>query len=316
MQKIKEKYRLPLLGIALGIGYGIITRLLIGEQANLASLSFLFLTPTILGMIPLTLMDQEKLESYKRIIFTPWITVFSFFLTLFLVGLEDFLCLLILGAPFFILGTLGSLIYRFGQINKKKNKGKLLSIVLLPLLLSPIETYLDVPSKIYTVKNEAIIEASPEAIWTNIVEVKTIEPHEYRPGFFNHIGIPSPINAKVDKKEIGGKRIGNFEGGLTFVETITAYQEYKRVAFDIQVAPQTVRQRVFDQHVLKGKYFTFVDASYELEGMENGKTKLSLYSNYQLSSTVNFYGHFWGDIILSDFQSRLLEVIKARSESH
>ena len=233
---------------------------------------------------------------------------------MFLFGIEDFICLLVLAAPFFILGTIGALIYRIVQINRQKSKGKLLTLVLLPFLLAPIEDYIKSPSDKYIVKSEVIIDATPEKIWNNIVEVQTIDPKEYNSGFFNLIGIPRPISAIVDKKELGGQRIGNFEGGLKFIETITEYEMNKKVSFDIKIDPSTVRQKVFDQHVLNGNYFTFVDATYELTELKNRQVKLTLFSSYQLTSTINFYGKFWGDIILTDFQDRLLNVIENRCD--
>ena len=314
MTKLKQKYGLLIIGIVIGIAYGLVTRLVFGHKATLASVTYLFIIPTILGIIPLMFADNDKLKSYKNIIFIPWLTVATFFLTLFLFGIEDFFCLFVLAAPFFILGTIGALIYRIVQINRQKNKGKLLTLVLIPFLFAPLEQYINSPSDIYNIKSEVIIDATPVNIWNNIVEVQTIAPSEYHSGFFNSIGIPRPISAGVDKKELGGQRIGNFEGGLKFIETITKYEENKTISFDIKIDPETVRQKVFDQHVLKGNYFNFVDATYELTDLKNGQVKLTLSSSYQLTSTINFYGKFWGDIILTDFQDRLLNVIENRCE--
>lgn len=314
MAKLKEKYGLLIIGVILGVVYGIISRLAFGENATLASVTYLFIIPTVLGIIPLMFAENEKLKSYRNIIFIPWLTILSFFLTMLLFGIEDFLCLMVLSAPFFILATIGALVFRMVQINKKKSKSKLLSFVFLPFLFAPIENYINSPTEIYTIKNEVIIAAKPETIWNNIVEVKSIDKSEYNFGFFNYLGIPGPISATVDNKNIGGKRIGNFEGGLKFIEIITEYQENKKVAFEINIDLKTVGHKVFEQHVLNGDYFSFVNATYQLENIGNGHTKLKLTSSYQLTSTINFYGKFWGNIILSDFQDRLLEVIETRCE--
>lgn len=152
MTRLKQKYGLLIIGIALGIAYGLVTRLVFGQKATLASVTYLFIIPTILGIIPLMFADNDKLKSYKNIIFIPWLTVLTFFLTMFLFGIEDFICLLVLAAPFFILGTIGALIYRIVQINRQKSKGKLLTLVLLPFLFAPIEEYIKSPSDIYNVK--------------------------------------------------------------------------------------------------------------------------------------------------------------------
>jgi hypothetical protein len=315
MTRLKQKYGLLIVGITLGIAYGLVTRLVFGQKATLASVTYLFIIPTILGIIPLMFADNDKLKSFKNIIFILWLTVATFFLILILFGIEDFICLLVLAAPFFILGTIGALIYRLVQINRQKSRGKILTLVILPFLFAPIEEYIKSPSDTFHVKSEVIIDATPEIIWSNIVEVQTVDPKEYNAGFFNSIGIPRPISATVDKKDLGGQRIGNFEGGLKFIETITKYEENKIVSFDIKIDPETVRQKVFDQHVLKGNCFNFVDATYELTDLKNGQVKLTLSSGYQLTSTINFYGKFWGDIILTDFQDRLLNVIENRCET-
>jgi hypothetical protein len=315
MKRLTEKYKLLVIGIGLGIAYGIVTRIVFGEKATLASITYLFIIPVIIGMIPMAFADKEAIKSYKAIIFVPWLTVTTFFLTMFVVGLEGFLCLLVLGGPFFILGTLGAFIYRLVQINREHNKTKILTIALVPFLLAFIEEYIQSPSEIYNVQTAITIKAAPTTIWNNVVRVRTIQNEEYNAGFFNSVGIPRPVGASVDKQEVGGKRIGHFEGGLTFNETITEYRENHKISFKIRIDSKTVRPIVFDQHVLNGNYFEFVDASYELIDLKNGQFKLILASSYQLTSKINFYGHFWGDIILADFQTRLIDVLKNRCEN-
>ncbi|SHK49947.1 hypothetical protein SAMN04488028_105214 [Reichenbachiella agariperforans] len=314
MKKIQQKYGLLLIGVSIGVLYGLITRVVFDEKATLASVTYLFVIPTILGIVPLGFANNEQLKSYKNIIFIPWLTTATFFLTMFLIGLEEFICLLVLAGPFFILGTIGAFIYRLVQLNKEKRKGKLLSLLLVPFLLSPLEQAINSPSSIYQIENEVVISSTSENIWSNIIEVKPIHEAEYKSGFFNRIGIPRPISAEVDKKEVGGQRIGNFEGGLEFKEHISEYDLNNSVSFSIHVTPESIRQNVFDQHVLNGNYFNFVNATYKLKELEDGKVLLKLSSNYQLTSKINLYGKFWGDIILGDFQERLLYVIANRCE--
>ena len=69
MAQLKQKYGLLIIGIALGIAYGIAARLVFGQSATLASVTYLFIVPTILGIIPLMFADNDKLKSYRTIIF-------------------------------------------------------------------------------------------------------------------------------------------------------------------------------------------------------------------------------------------------------
>jgi hypothetical protein len=314
MPTLTRQHWLLIIGMTIGVAYGIATRLVFGQQETLASVTYLFVIPMILGMIPLVFTDPAKLTAYRNFIFIPWVTVAAFLLTLILFGLEDVLCLLVLAFPFFVLGTIGGFAFRLFQLHRRKNKEKLLAVVLLPFLLIFLESTIHTPSAVYEVSNEVRISASAETIWNNIVEVPEIDSEEYEAGLFNALGIPRPISASVDKQKIGGQRIGHFEGGLTFVETITDFQPGKRVSFDIRIDPTTVSNKVFEQHVLRGTYFSFVDATYHLSEQSNGDVILTLTSSYQLTSTINFYGKFWGDLILSDFQARLLDVIEGRCE--
>lgn len=314
MARLKEKYGLLIIGILVGVAYGLLARYYFGVGDTLASITFLFVVPSVLGVIPLMFATNEQLKSYKNIIFIPWVTLITFFFLMMLFRLEEVACLLFLAAPFFALATLIAFIYRLVQLNKEKKKGKLLALAIMPFLLIQIEQYIKSPSATFNVKSEVIVAATEETIWNNIVEVRPIQAEEYNSGFFNNIGIPRPISAAVDKKEIGGHRIGNFDGGLQFVETITIYEPNNAISFDIKVDPKSVGPKIFDQHVLNGNYFRFVDANYELYSLGNGQVRLRLASNYQLTSKINFYGKFWGNIILKDFQDRLLEVIKVRCE--
>src|SRR5204863_5460303 len=124
----------------------------------------LFIIPTILGMVPLVFANEEQLRSYKNIIFVPWLTVATFLLTMLLIGLEEIICLFILAGPFFILATLGAFIFRLVLINKKRNKGKLLTILFLPFLLSPIEEAIKSPSVSFKIESEIIISATTENV--------------------------------------------------------------------------------------------------------------------------------------------------------
>ncbi|MFA0962713.1 hypothetical protein AB9P05_13000 [Roseivirga sp. BDSF3-8] len=312
---MKKKYTLLLTGIAIGVAYGIITRLVFGQQATLASITYLFFIPTILGIIPLIFANDEQIKSYRNIIFVPWLCIATFFLTMYLMGIEDIICLLILGGPFFILATVGALIYKLIKLHRQKRKNTLLTVILLPFLLAPVEELISTPSHEYHVVSEISIASAPESIWKKIIRVPAISEAEYQPGIFHSLGIPRPVEATLSGERPGGQRTGIFQGGLRFNETIQDWEPHRRVSFAIVVDPATVGPKVLDQHVLNGNYFHFTNATYELQKQENGQTILRLTSGYKLTSRVNFYGKLWGEWILSDFQNRLLEVIKHRCEA-
>ncbi len=312
--KPSSKYFPLILGMIIGVIYGLITRIFFGTQFTLASVTYLFLIPTILGVIPLVFTDETLLKSYRNIIFIPWICILSFFTMLFLFGLEDMMCLLILSLPFLLFATIGGFLYVWFRNHSKKNKKIILSVTILPLLISPIEDMIRSLPQNFSVLSETVINATPDTVWQQIIQVPEIQAHEYKTGFFHALGIPRPIRAELVSQGKGGIRIGYFEYGLKFIETIENWHPQQSFSLHINVDRESIRNKAFDTHVLAGNNFKFIDATYHIEPLANNKIKLSLLSRYTLTSKVNFYGQLWGNWILKDFQNRLLEVIQSRCE--
>jgi hypothetical protein len=304
-------------GIIVGSLYGLVMRELFGIQdniefADLFSITFVWIVPLVIGVTPIFFATKEQLASNRYRISRPILTVFLFFMIAFWTGKEDMICIVIISIPFLIAAGIGGYVSS-KLIEKRRNKkGVLYSFFIIPVLAGFIEVKFPTPSQTYEVKTVVVIDAKPETIWENVVRVKEIRPEEYQRGFFNYAGIPRPLYAELDRDTIGATRIGHFEGGLTFKETVTHWERNKNVAFTITVIPSSIRQTVFDQHILKGNHFIFLNASYHLEQLGERQTKLTLSSTYRLDTKINGYSSFWGQRLLTDFQERLLDVIKSR----
>lgn len=315
MRNIFTKYG----GIIIGSLYGLVMREFFGIQhridfADLFSITFVWIVPVVIGITPIFFATKEQLASSRFCITRPILTVFLFFMIAFWTGQEDMICIVIISIPFLIAAGIGG--YGFAKIlERRRNKnGVLYSLFIIPLLTGFAEAKFPTPSQVYEVKTVVVINARPETVWGNIVRVKEISPEEYKKGFFNYAGIPRPLYAELDRDTIGATRTGHFEGGLIFKETVTTWERNKSVAFTIAVVPSSIRQTVFDQHILKGNHFTFLNAAYDLEPLGEHQTKLTLSSSYQLDTNINGYSAFWGQRLLTDFQERLLDVIKNRCD--
>lgn len=322
MSIFKKTYGPMLIGVALGVVYGLATRLIFEKAEALDSITYLIVTPLVLGIVPMLMASESQLRALSNIFRVPAVTVAVCLLAMFITELEVLLCLLIFALPFILMATLGAFIVRqvrLYYIDKKKTNpgntnGRALGLLLVPFLLSPLEKQVTSPTAHYHVTSEVIIAATPETIWSNIVAVRTITPTEYKGGFFQAAGIPRPIEATVTKQEVNGQRIGHFEGGLRFTERITTCTPNHTIAFSIAIAPESIPDDVFQQHVLRGSVFAFSDAAYTLTPLPGGRIKLTLASGYTLTSNINFYGRLWADLIVKDFQDRLLAVIQTRCE--
>jgi hypothetical protein len=316
MKKIFTRYG----GIIIGSIYGLTMRLIFGHPferpnfADLFSITFIWIVPIVIGIVPMIFATKEQLASDKYRISRPILTVFLFFLIAFTTGIEDIICIVIISIPFLIAAGVGGYVFAKLIERIRNRNGVLYSVFIIPLLSGYIEEKFETPSQTYQVSAVVIINSTPERIWENVIRVKEIKKEEYKKGFFNYAGIPRPLFAELDIDTIGATRIGHFDGGLTFKESVTTWERNKRVAFDIKVIPSSIRKTIFDQHVLKGDHFTFLTASYDLEPLDVRHTKLTLSSKYQLDTKINGYSSFWGRKLLTDFQERLLEVIKNRCD--
>ncbi len=308
-------------GIVLGAFYGLILRFLFGisfkgnfSLINLFSITFIWIVPVIIGITPMLFANRTQLQSWRYRISRPVLTVFLFFAFCFATRAEDLICILIISIPFLLGAAVGG--YVFSEIisNYRRKNGMMYSILFIPFLAGMLEEQFKTPSGVYQIRTSVVINAPAEAVWKNVVRVRQIKDVEYQKGFFNYAGIPSPLYAELDRDTLGANRLGHFEGGLIFKETVTHWERNQKVSFNIEVIPSSIRQTVFDQHILKGKHFTFIDATYELQAIGKHTTKLILSSSYQLDTNINSYASLWGDYLLTDFQKRLLTVIKRRCD--
>lgn len=306
-------------GIIIGAIYALALRLIFNIQGldelfSLFSVTFIWLTPITIGLIPLFYATDEQIKEWRFRISSPIWTVVVFFLLCFLTRIEDLICLWVILIPYMLGAMTCGLIVGAIIQKRRRNKGTLLTILILPFLACPIEQLFPTPTNSYTVITNVTINARPEIIWQNIIRVKQIANNEYQKGLFNYAGIPRPLYAELDKDTLGAKRIGHFEGGLQFVETVNSWERNKHIGFDIVVVPSSIRETIFDQHILRGNHFKFLNADYTLKPLANGQTELILSSSYELNSKINRYASYCGDQLLTDFQERLLRIIKVRCD--
>lgn len=312
MAWLRSSRNLLVVGILVGVLYGLLMHWLFNEIAAMASVTYLFFIPAALGAIPLLFANEQQIRSYRVLIFIPWVTILSFFLVAFALRIEVMLCLLLLASPFFLAATAIAFVVRLVKLKKEHRNKTLTGLFFLPVILTLVEREIEVKPVTYRVSDSVLIAAPVETIWSHVVAVDSIRPEEYTVGFFQWAGAPRPVCARVTGYALHAQRIGTFDNGLRFIEQITHWEPHKKVAFRIQVDPTTLGDHIFEQHVLTGNYFKFVDAAYALKPVSANTVQLTLSSSYTLSSTVNFYGSFWGDLFLHDFQQRLLEVIGKR----
>lgn len=310
-----SRLRTLLIGLTAGVVYAFLSMLIVTHFHENVSVAYIFVLPIILGAIPVLFSTKEQLSAYKSYLLLPWIITFTFFILSYVTGFEGMICLLIIVAPFLLLGTLGAFIFRLIKLKNERNGTKLYVSLFIPLLILGIETNFPATDQIHTVSTTIVINADKSKVWTNVKNIKDIQPNEIETHFVHLMGIPKPLNGELDKEEIGGTRHITWEKGIKFEEKITAWDEKKGFSYNINVDPNSIPPTSLDEHVMiGGKYFDVLNGSYKIEELSQAKNKVTLTCTYRVTTNLNFYSKLWADFILDDFNEMILEVIKKRSE--
>lgn len=307
-------------GILLGAIYGYCYRLICGKEGingmyedyNIYSISFIWVLPIVISIIPVLFARKEILESRWKQFSFPFLSVLLFFFFTLSSGIEDWLCILIIAFPFLLVAGLVGLC--IAPLIKKRKSKKLYSIILLPFLLNPLESYLPNNKESFGIETRIEIKATKEIIWNHLIEVPEIKKEEYNKGFYNFIGVPRPIKSELKTIDNQEFRIGYFTDNLKLYETISQIDTLNFVEFKVHIDKSELRDLPTDKHLLNSNYFHFENISYKIITARNGKAELILNCEYTLNSKMNGYANFWAKQIIKDFETRLLESLKLKIE--
>lgn len=315
--------RLPLLlaSVAAGMAYGALTRFVFGQEGvsdflGVMTVAFLFLVPLGVGFAT---VEREARWSWPRRVFMPWVPALLSLAGALLASWEGMICIMLWLPLFLLMSTLGGVLAGASRslARTRRSRAALLACcLLLPFLAAPVEHQIDLPVEHRVVRNAIEIRADPAVVWANIARVPAIRPEELGFTWTHLIGFPRPIAATLSHEGVGGVRHATFERGVLFVETITAWQPGRRLAFQIAADPASIPAAALDEHVtVGGPYFDVLDGEYRIEQLAPGRLVLHLQSTHRLSTRFNAYSGLWTDFILRDVQNAILEVLKRRSET-
>lgn len=303
---------------ALGLLYGLLFYTGFESAKLLLSISFVFVVPFGIGVLTLWLPPNPNEISYLRAFFLPTHPLVLFLGGTFILHLEGLICIVLLLPAGIVTSGLGGVITLAVRQNKQNSQHYVLaSLAVLPLLSGAIEYASgSAPRSTRTVPSSIIIHAPVETVWQNIIRVPLIRPEEQQTSFFHAIGFPRPLEATLSHEGVGGVRHATFEGHVLFVETITAWQPQRHIAFTIAAQTDSIPATTLDRHVtVGGPYFDVLTGEYTIEQRNDSTIVLHLSSEHRLSTTLNLYAGWWTEAIMQDIQSTILAVIKKRCET-
>lgn len=301
-------------GILLSIVYSLIIRLLAEFNViEINSISFLLITPTVMGFIPFFLKDKKIIQSFGKALFYPFFAVAIFFLIAIVSGLEDIICLLIIGFPFIVLIMLVSIIlYVVLRDREKRLKRQALPIFLLPVVLGMIEKEIPKQTKYYEIERTIEIQKSADKIYSILFSVPDLR-NTNRKSFINYLGVPQPIRSSYNPKL--NIREGYFENGIVLSEKVIERDFNKKLVFSIQLDKCNFKNSPTLSHVFESKSIKFQSISYDLLSISPNKTKVKLKTKFHLNSQMIFYGEFWSNQIITNFEETILNSLKKQLEN-
>ena len=310
-------WRRWLVPVGIGLGYGLLFRLAFALEmfANLLGVmttAFILVVPFAMGA--LTVLRVEPEPGWKSAAFAPWLPTLLMLIAALLLAWEGIICAVVWLPAALVAATVGGLVGKVVRGSGRPTAPLALVVAALPVVVAPVENQFPDPVRTRTVHDAIEIEADAETVWRQIREVPPIRPDELGGSFAYWLGFPRPIEATLEGEGVGAVRHATFEGGVAFVERVTEWEAGRSLAFTIDAS--AVPSTTFDQHVaVGGRYFDVLDGRYEIEPIGPGRVVLHLTSEQRLSTRFNAYTQLWTDRFMSDIQSTILEVVKARAEA-
>lgn len=310
------------IGIILGVLYGLSLRLLwefesLRDVGGLVTVSFMFFVPFVIGFIRIHFECKVNPDlSVGQMITISWQPIFFFLLATVVTLLEGSICVAMALPAFMFFSSLGGV--AAGYINRflaSKRNTTLMSVVMLPILIAPVEVNFFELTKTYTVENSITIYASPSMVWKQLGEVKLIQPDEFDITLTSLIGVPRPIKASMSADGVGAVRTSEWEKGVLFREVITSWEPNKKMTYSFDIDPEEIPDDALDKHVkLGGEYFSPLNGGYYLSEDNEGNTVLTLKTRLIDNTNFGVYSRIWGELIFSDFHKSLLSLMKSRAE--
>lgn len=228
------------------------------------------------------------------------------------VAMEGAVCILMAAPIGFVLATMGALL-GFAAADACAHIGRVGPVaVVLPALLA-LDAAAPPPVE-HEVASSVEIDAPPETVWRHVVGFAEIpDPPE---GLFR-AGLACPVRATIEGSGVGAVRHCEFTTGA-FVEPITAWDEPRRLAFDVAEQPPPMVEWSPYSHVhaphLDG-YFRSVRGEFRLVPLAGGRTRLEGSTWYLLDIGPRAYWDLWADHLVHRIHLRVLRHVKRLAES-
>jgi hypothetical protein len=286
----------------------------IAPSSGMLMVTFIVGAPVAACVAAVWISDPKGAKGAGNNIGSSALTVTIMLIAAGIVLREGAVCLVMAAPIFYGAGILAGWIT--GAVLRSRS-GRMLcaAVLVLPLVGVPLEHQSDDPAETRYVTSSTIIDASPAVVWQRLIDVKTIREREHSWNFTHDlVGIPRPLDARMDGTGVGAVRHLTWARDVRFEEHIVEWQPEQALAWTFEVGPEA-STRMLDEHLrVNSAYLRLEQGRYTLTPTADGRTQLVLTTRYWMKTPVNGYAGWWGQVFLGDFHRNVLGVIKARSE--
>lgn len=276
--------------------------------------AFIYFSPVIVGAVTVYVAERRKRRSWEYYLWASFLANCIYVAGTLVIMIEGLICAVIIVPFFAAFGALGGLI--MGAFCRLTNwpKQALYSVAILPFILGSLETGLALPERVGTVERAIVINAPPDHIWRNILNVPSIAPEEIDRAWLFRIGVP--LTQAGFMRATSGERVRRVTMGknIYFDEVITDWQDYRYLRWTYRYYEDSFPPYALDDHVmLGGKYFDIKDTSYALTP-RGDRTELKVTMQYRVSTSFNWYADPVARFLLGNLAEINLDYYRHRSE--
>jgi hypothetical protein len=306
-----------LYGVSLRIVFGCLNTMMV-----IMSQGFLILGPLAVGFLTIYFMPLQKVRNESRAFFLPSLTSLAILIITMFSNLEGSICWIMIFPLFAIIAGIGGIIafkWKQHRVQKQKNRTKnILSVsfmIMLPAMVSMLEGEKSLSPETITIARSVTIAATPAAVWYQLQHIDTIAHAENSFSLSTSIGFPKHVSTTLDTLAISGHRKAIYEHGLYFDEYILEMIPEKKLVLDIQTDPNNIPPTVMDEHIIiGGKHVDILQDTYTLDALADGKTRLTLSSNFYINTPFNWYASIWAKYLMADILQDEIDLIQKRAE--
>lgn len=270
--------------------------------------------PFLAGFSSAWIFNARQMNTWPATLWVASGTIFLAGLLIFALAYEGLVCLVMalpLALPFAWAGA--RLAYALQRATRRPSAPTLAAgMLILPLLMLG-EHALGPQPPLQSVTTSVVIQASPEAVWRNVLAFAPLPPPR---GVLFHTGIAYPTSAQIDGSGVGAVRYCRFSTG-NFVEPITAWRPNHLLAFNVASQPPSLHElspwEIHPPH-LDRDYMRSRRGQFLLVALPGGSTRLEGTTWYQNYFWPQPYWRLWSDFIVHHIHLRVLEQVKRQAE--